>query len=151
MIPFHLFSNPRVWCTYTSVFAPNFHSSRRFLIGLFSPSIHAPIHSIPDPCLIFSSHIQGRVQISNELKQHKLGEEPQRGSEQIRIVHKVCVGDFNLSFHYSYSCFIIFRVKSSQSTFSFLFSFSSLGCPEAWSFIGIHTSFSSTNISDGWG
>ena len=36
-----------------------------------------------------SSHIQGRVQISTELKQHKLGDEPQKGAEQIRIVHKV--------------------------------------------------------------
>ena len=36
-----------------------------------------------------SAHIQGRVQISGELKLHKLGEEPQKGSEQIRTVHKV--------------------------------------------------------------
>ena len=35
------------------------------------------------------SHIQGRVQISSELRQLKLGEEPQKGAEQIRDVHKV--------------------------------------------------------------
>ncbi|TDL25702.1 hypothetical protein BD410DRAFT_887534 [Rickenella mellea] len=35
------------------------------------------------------THIQGRVQICTELKQHKLGDEPVKGSEQIRSVHKV--------------------------------------------------------------
>ncbi|KIM84193.1 hypothetical protein PILCRDRAFT_818523 [Piloderma croceum F 1598] len=34
------------------------------------------------------SHIQGRVQISNELKQRKLGEEPTKGHELIHGVHK---------------------------------------------------------------
>ncbi|TFY77720.1 hypothetical protein EWM64_g6293 [Hericium alpestre] len=33
-------------------------------------------------------HIQGRVQISNELKQRKIGEEATKGQEHIRSVHK---------------------------------------------------------------
>ncbi|THH08877.1 hypothetical protein EW145_g2412 [Phellinidium pouzarii] len=41
------------------------------------------------------THIQGRVQIGDELKQTKLGEEPQKGSEQIRIVHKDLVYSIN--------------------------------------------------------
>ncbi|KAL5486112.1 NUP49 [Sanghuangporus weigelae] len=41
------------------------------------------------------AHIQGRVQISTELKQHKLGDEPQKGAEQIRIVHKDLVNSIN--------------------------------------------------------
>ncbi|KAL5504237.1 NUP49 [Sanghuangporus vaninii] len=41
------------------------------------------------------AHIQGRVQISTELKQHKLGDEPRKGAEQIRIVHKDLVNSIN--------------------------------------------------------
>lgn len=36
-----------------------------------------------------SSHIQGRVHISDELKQRKLGDEATKGQELIRHVHKV--------------------------------------------------------------
>ncbi|KAH8117918.1 hypothetical protein DFH11DRAFT_1541185 [Phellopilus nigrolimitatus] len=35
------------------------------------------------------THIQGRVQISNVLRQNNLGDEPQKGAEQIRSVHKL--------------------------------------------------------------
>ncbi|KIK10221.1 hypothetical protein K443DRAFT_670846 [Laccaria amethystina LaAM-08-1] len=34
------------------------------------------------------THIQGRVQISKDLHQRKLGEEPTKGQEQIRTIHK---------------------------------------------------------------
>jgi len=36
-----------------------------------------------------SSHIQGQLQISKELKQRKLGEESTKGHELIRDLHKV--------------------------------------------------------------
>ena len=39
--------------------------------------------------MFISAHIQGRVQISTELKPNKLGDEPTKGAEQIRSVHKV--------------------------------------------------------------
>lgn len=54
-----------------------------------------------------SAHIQGRIQIGNELKQHKLGEEPQKGSEQIRAVCKVCLA----SSHMSFSRFILHSIR----------------------------------------
>lgn len=38
---------------------------------------------------LFRTHIQGRVQISKDLHQRKLGEEPTKGQEQIRTIHKV--------------------------------------------------------------
>ncbi|KAF8838064.1 hypothetical protein BDN67DRAFT_1070997 [Paxillus ammoniavirescens] len=38
------------------------------------------------------SHIQGRVQISNDLKQRKLGQEATKGQELIRDVHKELLG-----------------------------------------------------------
>jgi hypothetical protein len=47
----------------------------------------------------YRSHIQGRVQISNELKQLKLGEEPTKGQELIHAVHKVsslCVDRYSV-------------------------------------------------------
>ena len=37
----------------------------------------------------FRTHIQGRVQISTEIKQRKLGEEPTKSQELIHGVHKV--------------------------------------------------------------
>lgn len=54
-----------------------------------------------------SAHIQGRIQIGNELKQHRLGEEPQKGSEQIRAVCKVCLA----SSHMSFSRFILHSIR----------------------------------------
>lgn len=42
------------------------------------------------------SHIQGRVQISNELKQSKLGEEPTKGQELIYKVHKELVNTISI-------------------------------------------------------
>ena len=48
-----------------------------------------------------SSFIQGRVQISNELKQRKVGEEATKSQELIRNAHKVCPG-----------CAVITRWKS---------------------------------------
>ena len=38
-----------------------------------------------------SSHIQGRVQISKDLHQRKLGDEPLKGQELIRSLHKVLI------------------------------------------------------------
>ncbi|KAJ3554713.1 hypothetical protein NM688_g2963 [Phlebia brevispora] len=38
------------------------------------------------------THIQGRIQISNDLKRRKLGEEATKGQELIKSVHKVAVG-----------------------------------------------------------
>lgn len=37
-----------------------------------------------------STHIQGRVQISKDLHQRKLGEEPTKGQEMIKQMQKVC-------------------------------------------------------------
>ena len=37
--------------------------------------------------------IQGRVQICNDLKQRKLGDEALKGQEEIRNVHKVSAPD----------------------------------------------------------
>ncbi len=37
----------------------------------------------------FRAHIQGRVQISKDLKQRKVGEEATRGQDLIRKTHKV--------------------------------------------------------------
>ena len=48
------------------------------------------------PCN-YSSFIQGRVQISTELKQNRLDEEPVKGAEQIRSVHKVRAGAESMS------------------------------------------------------
>lgn len=45
------------------------------------------IYSIRD--FVPRAHIQGRVQISNDLKQRKLGEEATKGQDHIRSVHKV--------------------------------------------------------------
>jgi len=39
--------------------------------------------------LVFRAHIQGRVQISKDLKQRKVGEEATRGQDLIRRTHKV--------------------------------------------------------------
>jgi nucleoporin p58/p45 len=36
-----------------------------------------------------SSHIQGRVQISKDLQQRKLGDKATKGSESIHALHKV--------------------------------------------------------------
>ena len=41
------------------------------------------------PLFLPSAHIQGRVQISNDLKQRKLGQEPTKGQALTREVHKV--------------------------------------------------------------
>jgi len=38
---------------------------------------------------VFRSHIQGRVSISNELKQRKVGDEAIKGQDSIRAIHKV--------------------------------------------------------------
>ena len=69
--------------------------NNRSLPRIVFPSLLANVHFFA-----LSSHIQGRVQISTELKQRKLGEEPQKGSEEIRAVHKVCLRE-----HYFVSCF----------------------------------------------
>lgn len=47
----------------------------------------APIANL----LSLSSHIQGRVQISKDLHQRKLGDEPLKGQELIRSLHKVAI------------------------------------------------------------
>lgn len=39
--------------------------------------------------MLHSTHIQGRIQISNELKRRKLGQEPMKGRELIEETHKV--------------------------------------------------------------
>lgn len=61
-----------------------------------------------------SAHIQGRIQIGNELKQHKLGEEPQKGSEQIRAVCKVCLASTHMPFFLIYSFFTLFVIVCSS-------------------------------------
>lgn len=48
----------------------------------------------------FSSHIQGRIQISKELHQRKLGEEATKGQDMIRTVHKVGTSSFYTHFFY---------------------------------------------------
>ncbi|KAL4249717.1 hypothetical protein ABKN59_006121 [Abortiporus biennis] len=42
------------------------------------------------------SHIQGRIQISNDLKQRKVGDEAAKGQELIRSVHKDLLGSITL-------------------------------------------------------
>jgi hypothetical protein len=49
-----------------------------------------PACSVPTLILgFFRAHIQGRVQISKDLKQRKVGEEATKGQDLIRKTHKV--------------------------------------------------------------
>lgn len=50
---------------------------------------HVPLFKHLTFAVLYSSHIQQRVQISKELHQRKLGEEATKGQELIRNVHRV--------------------------------------------------------------
>ena len=54
---------------------------------------------------IRSAFIQGRVQICNDLKQRKLGDEALKGQEEIRNVQKVCPDSL-------LSCFTLYKWPS---------------------------------------
>lgn len=49
---------------------------------------HTTVHVDSLADLLYSSHIQGRIQVANELKSRNLGAEPTKGRSEILSVHK---------------------------------------------------------------
>ncbi|KAG1821093.1 uncharacterized protein BJ212DRAFT_1337362 [Suillus subaureus] len=83
----------------TSIFGQQRQSSMMSTTPISGPapfSKSTKFNDLPDDIKktfeAIDSHIQGRIQISNELKQRKMGEEAIKGQELIRELHKELLG-----------------------------------------------------------
>lgn len=83
----------------TSIFGQQRQSSMMSTTPISGPapfSKSTKFNDLPDDIKrtfeTIDSHIQGRIQISNELKQRKMGEEAIKGQELIRELHKELLG-----------------------------------------------------------
>jgi hypothetical protein len=87
----NIFQNITIWTTTIYKVYKVQRSSRRREKNFWGYRVrHLSLWLDPTWLIPIRAHIQGRVQISKDLKQRKVGEEAAKGQELIRGAHKVC-------------------------------------------------------------